>query len=245
MKTDTKSGDNRTVERTIKEMAGTLREAAEEEQTAILQKIGGVLIGGCNIRIFDMEIRPLWVEAYYFHETRFPDDNTHRSGKQKNRFGQLYLHEKGYGGVDICLSDGEDFYLSFLLKATLADGAFLKQKGLADRLKKMGKTKAELEGLEHILVDADRECRVGYAARVHLVRPCYRKARLAVYAADALGEYDLSFARESLRENVREYMKDFIAAYPDRTAREYKDECRRAFGWAPASVLEPLLKGRP
>lgn len=103
------------------------KNAAYDEPVHILQMLGDKLINDCRIEVFGVTIEPLWVEAYCYDETHFPDYNTHRSRKQKNRFGQLYFHERGYGGVDICLSNSEDFCLSFLLKATLANGHFLTQ----------------------------------------------------------------------------------------------------------------------
>ena len=108
-------------------LVSDLKNAAYDEQVQILQTLGDKLINDCRIEVFGVIIEPLWVEAYCYDETHFPDYNTHRSRKQKNRFGQLYFHERGYGGVDICLSNSEDFCLSFLLKATLANGHFLTQ----------------------------------------------------------------------------------------------------------------------
>lgn len=108
-------------------LVSNLKNAAYDEPVHILQALGDKLINDCRIEVFGVTIEPLWVEAYCYDETRFPDQNTHRSRKQKNRFGQLYFHERGYGGVDICLSNSEDLCLSFLLKATLANGHFLTQ----------------------------------------------------------------------------------------------------------------------
>ena len=92
------------------------------------------------IEVEGITIEPLWVEAYYFHKNVFSDCNTHLSEKQKNRFGQLYFHEKGRGGFDLCLSDSEDYYLSFLLKRTSINGKFVKQADAEDVLEKNGKT---------------------------------------------------------------------------------------------------------
>lgn len=108
-------------------LVSNLKNAAYDEPVHILQMLGDKLINDCRIEVFGVTIEPLWVEAYCYDKTHFPDYNTHRSRKQKNRFGQMYFHERGYGGVDICLSNSEDFCLSFLLKATLANGRFLTQ----------------------------------------------------------------------------------------------------------------------
>ena len=110
------------------------KENDEKKQEKILQDIGKVLITEYEIIVDGIKIEPLWVEAYYYSQNKFADCNTHLDDKQKNRFGQLYFHNKGYGGFDICLSNSDDFYLSFLLKATLINGEFSTQTGIYDFL---------------------------------------------------------------------------------------------------------------
>ena len=223
----------------LQNLAGALEAASEAEAMEILQEIGEFLINGCQIRVLDTVIEPLWVEAYYFREDSFPDLNTHSSDRQRNRFGRLYFHRRGYGGVDLCLSDSDRWYLSFLLKAGLVDGVFRTQKGILTILPDTGKTKTELESLENILVPAQGGHRVSYTARVNLARPCYGDARLAAFAMDALPQHDFGFAHKVLRENVREYMAGYMGNHPDRSGAEYRAECRRVFGWTPAFVKKP------
>ena len=72
------------------------------------------------------KIYPIEVEAYYYEEN-FKDECVHQNELQKNRFGQLYFHRAGKrkdhsflfdgGGIDICLSDDETFYLGFLIRS--------------------------------------------------------------------------------------------------------------------------------
>ena len=121
----------------LKEMVCSLK--AETDEKNIIEKLKKIeekLIGEYVIEVEGITIEPLWVEAYYFHKNVFSDCNTHLSEKQKNRFGQLYFHEKGRGGFDLCLSDSEDYYLSFLLKRTSINGEFVKQADAEDVLKK-------------------------------------------------------------------------------------------------------------
>ena len=217
----------------LRSLVNDLKSAACDEQIHILQMLGGKLINNYRIEAFGVTVEPLWVEAYYYDEARFPDHNTHRSGKQKNRFGQLYFHRRGYGGVDICLSDAEDFCLSFLLKATLADGHFLTQTQLLHILLDTGHTKADFERLDDILVLADACHTVCHTTRVNVVKPCYRDAPLTSFALDALPQYNFQFARKNLRENVRSFLLAYRAAHPGCTLQECKAECRRVFGWAP------------
>ena len=217
----------------LRSMAEGLEAASEAESIGILQKIGASLINDCQIRLPGTVIEPLWVEAYYFRVDSFPDLNTHRSDRQRNRFGKLYFHRRGYGGVDLCLSDSDRWYLSFLLKATLVNGRFRTQKGILTISPDTGKTKAELEDLENILVPAHAGHKVSYAARVNLARPCYGDVRLAAFAMDTLPQYDFGFAHKVLRGNVREYMAAYMEDHPGCSGAEYRAECRRVFGWAP------------
>lgn len=91
------------------------------------------------IRVGEFVVEPLLVETYYHNPPLFSDGNVHGSDKQKNRFGKLYFHETGRGGVDICLSCG-DYYFSLLIKNSLVtegDRAlgFQRQTELYDLLK--------------------------------------------------------------------------------------------------------------
>ncbi|MDY3239043.1 MAG: hypothetical protein SOW80_02850, partial [Anaerovoracaceae bacterium] len=160
----------------LKEMVCGLKEETNEK-TIIeqLQEIEARLIREYVIKVEGIMIEPLWVEAYYFNKNVFSDCNTHLSEKQKNRFGQLYFHEKGRGGFDLCLSDSEDYYLSFLLKRTSINGKFVKQAEIEDVLKKYGKTKEELENVEEVLVkrEANQNYKVRYTTRIGLEKPCY------------------------------------------------------------------------
>ena len=190
----------------LRSLVNDLKSAACDEQIHILQMLGGKLINNYRIEAFGVTVEPLWVEAYYYDEARFPDHNTHRSGKQKNRFGQLYFPRRGYGGVDICLSDAEDFCLSFLLKATLADGHFLTQTQLLHILLDTGHTKADFERLDDILVLADachtvchdpRECGQALLPRCAADLVCARRAspiQLSIRPKEPPGERaDISF----------------------------------------------------
>lgn len=148
----------------------------------------------------------------------------------------MYFHERGYGGVDICLSNSEDFCLSFLLKATLANGHFLTQTQLPRVLLSTGKTKADFEHLEDILHPANARHTICHTTRVNLTKPCYSDAPLTSFALDTIPKYDFRFARKNLRENVRAYLLAYMAAHPDCTEQECREKCRRVFGWVPDLV---------
>lgn len=118
----------------------------------ILQKIGAELLTKYEIRIGNITIEPLRVEAYLFKETVFEDKFIHHIKKnkqnyygpqQRNKFGKLYIHS-GYTGVDIVLSNDDNYAFSFLIKnsrvliSNNVTYPFLKQNGVAKVLKDNG-----------------------------------------------------------------------------------------------------------
>lgn len=214
----------------------------EEEQIKILQDIGKKLLTEYVIQVGDITIQPLWVEAYYYSKEKFPDCNTHLSEKQKNRFGQLYFHETGRGGFDICLSNNNEYYLSFLIKAYLLNGSFNKQTDFSNGLTKEMKDKYEKE--TDILRKKNVETLpvVEFSERINLVKPCYTHEKLAIFSLDAISKYDFGFARKSLSQNAEQYIKDFIeSSNKQYTKQVYREKCKEVFGWIPDSVTN-LLK---
>lgn len=108
-----------------------------ERQVALLGRLGALLLTDICLELApDVQLLPVWVEAYYYRPGRFEDPAVHRSPGQAGRFGQLYLHKKGYGGADICLSLGE-YYLSYLLKYSMVNGQLLSQLGLRYLLREL------------------------------------------------------------------------------------------------------------
>lgn len=98
----------------------------KEEQIRILQEINEELLTSV-IKVGDVEIKPVRVEAYYFHPGKFEDSTVHGAVSQR-KFKVLYLHnpkintENDNGGVDLCLAytEGDEdlapYFLSFLIK---------------------------------------------------------------------------------------------------------------------------------
>ncbi len=138
----------------LKALVKRLEETCDEEdQIQRLQEIGKELVSNYVIRLSDnIEIQPLWVEAYYsdidsmeVYESnigkKFMDPFIHGANEQKGaeNFGKLYFHHKTddlRSGVDICLSCGP-YYLSFLLKYTLVNGVFTTQSQLSGKIREM------------------------------------------------------------------------------------------------------------
>lgn len=216
-----------------------LQRAQGREQIAVLQCLCRKLITDYSIVLADTTIEPLWVEAYYYDEERFPDRNTHLSELQKDRFGQLYFHRKGYGGVDICLSASEDYYLSFLLKATRINGRFHTQTGIGSLLTDTGLSRETLESAKNVLQKRAYALpyTIGFAKRVGLTKPCYAEEELAAYPMEVLAcdRYDFTFARKSLTPKAVETMKEYHSR-THCTKKECKDQCKAWFGWVPNAV---------
>ena len=167
-----------------------------EDQIALLQRLNDLLLTRFCVRLGeDIMLLPLWVEAYYYHPGRFEDASAHRTPWQKDRFGRLYIHKRGYGGADICLSMG-DYYLSCLLKYSLVNGAFLSQLGLRDLLKELC---ARDPGLSDRVVlsplpDELRDRRpVFHSPRKGLGDGEFRRAKLA--SLKGAGEYPFRYER--------------------------------------------------
>ena len=234
----------------LREMVCDLKaETKEEVIIRRLKEIEAKLLTEYVIEAEGLIIEPLWVEAYYFNKNVFSDCNTHLSEKQKNRFGQLYFHEKGWGGVDICLSDSEDYYLSFLLKRTLINGEFVKQTEVNKTLEKYGKSKEQLENVKGVLVrrEAKKDDKdVEYTARVGLAKPCYKDEKLAAFSLNALKEQKCSFISDKtiFRTIVHIAMEDYVNECTEngcnKTKKEYEDYCRTTYGLYPDCVSKMI-----
>lgn len=230
----------------LKELVKNLeKENDEKKQEKILQNIGKVLITEYEIIVDGIKIEPLWVEAYYYNQNKFADCNTHLDDKQKNRFGQLYFHNKGYGGFDICLSNSDEFYLSFLLKATLINGEFSTQTGIYDFLTANDKSESELENKKDILVkkNSPENYEIKYAERVGITKPCYKTKALAMFSFDALGndKYNFTFAHKVLIPLVKEEMQNYKnISTQNLTESDYKKRCKKVFGWIPDAINDIL-----
>lgn len=132
----------------IKELENT---SDPEAQIRILQEIGAKLINEYEIQIGGLTIEPLLVEAYYYHKGKFEDHSVYaakekeskavlyaRSRQQKN-FGKLFIHYNDWG-IDVCLTDSDSYYLSYLIKNALVNNEWQTQKPIGmDVCKKCSK----------------------------------------------------------------------------------------------------------
>lgn len=159
-----------------------------------LQKIMETLLVKYAIRLDDMVIEPLLLEAYYYdwpdiqnppdkndRTGRFLDDNCHGAPEQKDHPMKLYFHKTGYGGVDLCLSDGP-YYLSFLIKcARVNNGLICSQTALYDTL--CGRSGDVVLTARNTPSEHNH---VVYNPRKGLSKPTYQSDLLAAILIDAL-----------------------------------------------------------
>jgi len=107
-----------------------------DNPTVLLQRINEQLLKNYQLSMGDyLTVLPKEVEIYYVNRKApkpFIDANMHCMldpktdaeiwKLQSNRFGQIYCHKKGLGGIDVCLSDSNDYALCCTIKAALVNG---------------------------------------------------------------------------------------------------------------------------
>lgn len=119
----------------IKKMLHVLLETTGSH-APLLQQINEALLKDYQLNISSgLQILPKEVEIYYVNRKAkhpYVDSNMHCMldpktdaeiwQMQSGRFGQLYFHRKGLGGVDVCLSDSDHFALCCTIKAAEING---------------------------------------------------------------------------------------------------------------------------
>ena len=186
----------------------------KDAQVNFLQEIGKKLLREYVIKIGDITIKPLWVEAYYSDtNTGFVDEAVHGNECQKNQYGALYFHHKTddqRSGVDICLSCG-NYYLSYLLKYTLVNGIFKSQAQLSSVIPH------ELRGTaKNVLVKEQNPAEVMVCTkRIGIMSSAYKDADLAI-ARDINQRFVTDSGEKKSLPQKTELLKAYIdAVYSD------------------------------
>lgn len=187
----------------------------EKKTVIILKQINEQLLTEYVIKVDDIIIEPLLVEAYYYHPGKFEDFNTHGYGDercrkmQSNRFGQLYFHRKGYGGLDLCLSMGDDYCLSFLIKNSLVSHVgFCTQTKLSEQLTKK-KTREEMENIKNVLCKKHRDFEIIHTVRKGLTSETFQTEALASLPIDKIKDYPFTLEKGHSRTDlISEYLKN-------------------------------------
>ncbi len=108
----------------------------ETSCTPLLQQINEAMLTRYKLLVDGwIEVIPKEVEIFYVNQqakTPYVDTNMHCMldarartdiwNLQSNRFGQLYFHIRSYRGIEICLSDGDNYALCCVLKAAEVNG---------------------------------------------------------------------------------------------------------------------------
>ena len=195
----------------VKQLENTNEKTA---QIKILQETGKKLLTEYVIKIGDITIKPLWVEAYYSDtNTGFVDEAVHGNECQKNQYGALYFHHKTddqRSGVDICLSCG-NYYLSYLLKYTLVNGIFKSQAQLSSMIPH------ELRGTaKNVLVKEQNPAEVMICTkRIGIMSSAYKDADLAI-ARDINQRFVTDSGEKKSLPQKTELLKAYIdAVYSD------------------------------
>ena len=181
----------------------------KDAQVKLLQEIGKKLLTEYVIKIGDITIKPLWVEAYYSDtNTGFVDEAVHGNECQKNQYGALYFHHKTddqRSGVDICLSCG-NYYLSYLLKYTLVNGVFKSQAQLSSMIPH------ELrEDAKNVLVKEQNPAEVMVCTkRIGIASSAYKDEDLAIAR-----DINQRFATESGEKKSLPQKTELLKAYID------------------------------
>lgn len=140
-----------------------------------LQLIGRMLVTDYVIKIGNITIEPLWVEAYYSNVAKeFADPFIHGKEEQ-SEFGILYFHHKtddSRSGVDICLSLCDEtknkYYLSYLLKYTLVNGEFTTQSKLSAKIRKAYDSLPNKSDILKLSGNKSETDILGYTTRIRL-----------------------------------------------------------------------------
>ena len=193
-----------------------------------LQEICRKILREYHIKIGNLTIEPLLIEAYYYHKGKFEDTSVHASKeskantyelarkRQKNNFGKLYVHYGTKDGIDIVLSLG-DYYLSILIKNALVDHKWATQCAISEKICGNCEKHSECKG-----------CKCKYYNKIVLepveaknqeivffprkgIKNDFADAPLAALPIDTIKEYKFTSGK-SRTEIVKDYIRDKLSA---------------------------------
>ena len=205
----------------------TVVDNAYENVEEKLQLLGKTLITDYIIKIGDLIVEPLWVEAYYSNVAKgFVDPFIHGKEEQ-SEFGILYFHHKtddSRGGVDICLSlCNEDkkeskYYLSYLLKYTLVNGEFTTQSQLSAKIRKAYDSLPNKNDILEMSCNKSETDILGYTTRIGLnvkesdVEKEIKKRYASLHLAIAKN-FDKTYSIEKKLPHIESLTYSFLSTY--------------------------------
>lgn len=247
----------------LRKLVKSLEKAVnEKEQIEILKAIGKELVSNYVIMLPDnIEVLPLWVEAYYadvdnikdpnktISDDKFIDPFIHGDPTQKGEenFGKLYFHHKTddqRSGVDICLPCGS-YYLSFLLKYTLVNNMFTTQSQLSGQIRTAYEKKLNDEQQSQILkrVKNEPECvtcttRIGLNAKKEKdPEKKKRKERYKLMNLAIVRDFHKTFSASPSLPRKETLVKQYLDE-SNKTIEEKAAFCRTYLGYCPSKYKE-------
>ncbi len=204
-----------------------------------LQLIGRMLVTDYVIKIGNITIEPLWVEAYYSNVAKeFADPFIHGKEEQ-SEFGILYFHHKtddSRSGVDICLSLCDEtknkYYLSYLLKYTLVNGEFTTQSQLSAKIRIAYDSLPNKNDILEMSCNKSETDILGYTTRIGLnvkesdveeeIKKRYASLNLAIAK-----KFDKTYSIEKKLPHIESLAYSFLSTY------DFDKEkwCREHFGY--------------
>ncbi len=206
----------------------------EKERVKILQDIGKLLLTEYIIQVDDVKVYPLWVEAYYFNDKKFPDPFVYKDDIQKGN-DVLFFHHKTddqRNGVDICISNG-DCYLSFLLKYTLVDDKVRKQSELSPLIR------GKYNGDKSVLVKESRPTnKISFTTRIGLsesketnAEKKALKEKFKKYKLSVVRDFDKLFITDFKFPQKENLVKEYLSKQTEMSQSEKADFCKNALGY--------------
>lgn len=206
----------------------------EKERVKILQDIGKLLLTEYIIQVGDIKVYPLWVEAYYFNNKKFPDPFVYKNDIQKEN-DVLFFHHKTddqRNGVDICLSKG-NYYLSFLLKYTLVDDKVRKQSELSPLIRD------EYVKCKSVLVKESRPTdKISFTTRIGLsesnetnTEKKALKEKFKKYKLSVVRDFDKLFITDFKFPKKENLVKEYLSKQTEMSQSEKADFCKNALGY--------------
>lgn len=99
----------------IKQAINKLIQCVEREDIEeVLRHIAATVLKHYILKFGEIPIELIEIEMYYYNEKNYRDTAIHLKEAQRHNYGNQYVHPSGF---DVCLSDSEDYYLSFLVRA--------------------------------------------------------------------------------------------------------------------------------
>lgn len=224
----------------MEELAAAVKELEKEKderkEIELLQKIGGIILKRYMIEVGNFVAEPLLIEAYYYAEGKFEDENTHgfkstkAAERQANNFGGLYVHRLGYGGIDVCLSLGADYCLSFLIKNSLVyekggtEKRFCTQVSLLRYLKENSGGADFIERNGMLTPSCEKASPVVNTVRKG-VKGRLKDAPLAFASLEAMRDYPLTLAAgHGKKAAAAEYFKKELSLASDDEAKRISEK---------------------